>query len=167
MKLADIPDSLAVIQAAFLATVLLKYWGSKVSADEHPVFDRLLDIATALAATTMITGLVSTPFVGSIAKLSRKLIDLIAEQTHGLVGATINVVTILVTIGLAIWLFVRFEKNEKKSDLAILGLVMLAAGTLFPWVNTGLKAWVNYPIALVWNIAIGAYNIIVGIQFTV
>lgn len=162
MRFSDVPDSLAVVLAAFMTTVILKAWSKKVTKEEHPFWDRVLDVLTAASGITTMVGLATTPFVGSLSRLVAKLIEVISKNTNDAVGIGINIVTIIVTIVLVGWLFLRYEKKEKVIDLVYLGLAVLGAGALFPWIQEGFQVWVSYPVALTWNIAVGIWETILG-----
>jgi len=168
MELAPIPPSLAVIAGAVILTIIFKLIGKKVASDKHPALDRIVDVATVLSAATAVTGLITTPLVSSFADLAKKLIDdVLARNIAPILSLGVNIVATIVTIILLGVYFKKYEKTETLPDLIILGLVMLAAGTAFPWVNTALHFWVEYPLTVVWNIVVSAYNTITGIRFSV
>ncbi|HMH70597.1 MAG TPA: hypothetical protein VK502_04300 [Candidatus Saccharimonadales bacterium] len=167
MNLLPIPPALAVVFGALLLAAILKLIGNKVEAESHPVLDRAIDVATVLASTTVITGLITTPLVSSFSALGKKLIDNVSANTSQALGVGINIVTAVVTVGLLIWLFKRYEKDEKVLDLLILSVVLLVAGTAFPYVNSVLQAWVGYPVAFVWNTGVTIFNTVSNVHFSV
>lgn len=159
MGFDPIPSTLLPAIASFVVLLMLNQWSGKLAA-RGGVYAAGAQVATALTAAAVLGGVASVPLIDSIRDFITDLFNLIGQKTGSAFGAGANVIALVLALMFAYMTWKKYADGKEIKSLLLFGLAVLVAITFVPWIGEVLVWWVSHFIAVIWNILIGAINMI-------
>lgn len=154
---AILPGALVVFFASLIVLLVLRSVGKRIN--ERGGNDRqgiILDILVLLTAASMVASLSVFPLIRSIVKSSENWLS----SNTGVNATATGLVLGVIIMALA----AVYAKQEKWVWLLLFALSMLVAASVSSVVNDILSGWINGPVRWFWNVIVGFFVSILGLE---